>query len=159
MHFIYKILSFTWLGLPTARAKSCPAASLGSQGHFWVGIIEMCIVSTFQRRFRGRWEVYCYFLVRKPEKVMVVYWMKRVLAPVRGSPGWFPPVTGCVWHPKWIIVTHWSWFHSRFGMLSEVTCPKSNTVLVGQWWESGILISVFLKSLVHWLHKDLTEMS
>lgn len=137
MHFMCKILSFTWLGLPTAWAEPCPAPSPGSQGHFWVGIIEMCIVSTFQRRLRGRWEVYCYFLLRK--KVMVVYWMKRALAPVRGSPGWFLSVTGCVWHPQWIVVTHWSWFRSCFAMLSEVTCPKPNTMLVGQWWESRIL--------------------
>lgn len=140
VHLIHKIPTLTCLGLPTACAKSCLVPSPGSQGHFWVGIFEMCILSTFQRRFRASCEVYCSLLLRQPEKLEENH--------------------GCVLNdksachshrkPRMISFTHRLCVTSLvdnsntlisflFGILSEVTCPKSNVMLVGQSWESGIL--------------------
>lgn len=138
MHLISKIPTLTWLGLPTACAKSCPAPSPGSQGHFWI-VFEKHTLSTFQRRFRARCEVYCCFILRQVEKLEEnggCVLNKRV-CPSHGKPrvisfGHKLCVTSSVDNTSTPI-------SFPFGLLSEVTCPKSNAVSVGQWRASGIL--------------------
>lgn len=160
MHLIYKIATLTWLGLPRACAKSCLGPSPGSQGHFCIGIFEMCMLSTFQRRFRARCEVYCCFLLRQPEKLEENHGC--VLNDKSSCPSHRKPrvissrrrlcVISSVDNSNTLI-------SFPFGILSEVTCQKSNTRLARQWWESGILNFWVSEVVVHWLFKDLTKMS
>ena len=122
----------------------------------------MCILNTFQRRFRARCEVYCCCLLKQSEKLEeshVCILNNKSACPSHRKPRMVSSrhrlcVTSSLGNSNILILISF-----RFRILSEVTCPKSNTMLVGQWWESGILISGFLKSLVHLLLKDLPEMS
>lgn len=131
MHLICKIPTLTWLGLPTACAKSCHAPSPGSQGHFWVGVLEMRILSTFQRRFRARCEVYCCFLLRQTEKLEGNH--ARVLNDKSACPS--PRKPRMISSRRRLCASSVDNSNTlisfTFG-ISEVACPKSNTMLVGQ---------------------------
>lgn len=127
VHLIYKTHTLIWLGLPIVCAKSCPAPSSGSQGHFQIGIFEMCILSTFQRRFRVKCQVFYYSLLRQPENLEnnhVCALNDKSTSPSHRKPMIIsskckPGVKSSVDNSDTMIL-----ISSLFGILSEVTCPK-----------------------------------